>query len=402
MSEELNKSCAVNPPASAEIGGAAAAAPKAKWDMKGKRNLILVGCVIVVAVLLMLLMFSGKKKDEQKQSVIPEANNFNAPGILSAEDRSAIKSSEKKRIDRAMTSGNSALEAPLDDPGVIFDAKQRQRSQSRVVEQLPAGAPATYQQSSGVDDGRLKAMTGQVTQQMMGWGMLDASSKGGEHSYVREAKIAETVVQAVTVKTSGRDSSDAMVVEAFEKAYSAQTLGTFDSDTPGIIRARLLTGPLAGAVLTGTAQRMGDGAHFAFSVGSYKGKSFKVNAEALDEQTASDVVNGTYNGRYAQRFVFPVLAEGIKAYASARAQTGTQVVVIPVAGIGGAVGAQQTPSPSAEQARQAMLAASADATAKALATTNQQPQVVVAMRKTIGILFLESVYESDLAGKGGF
>lgn len=412
MSEEnenVKANTGINPPASSEIGGiggGAAAPVKAKWDIKGRRNLIMVGCVIGVAVLLMLLMFMGEDKSVQKTSVIPEAAHFNERGMISSEDRSAITASEKSRLEIARLSGDSAIEAPVENPSV-FNSTQKPSAPIRVEEKLAAGNPPEQQQPVRTrDEGRLRAMTDQVTQQMTGWGMLGVAGNDGAHTYIREVNKtnASQAAQAGVQATIVNDTASAIIVEAFEKAYSAQTISTFDSDTPGTIRARLLTGPLAGAVLTGAAQRMGEGAHFAFTVASYKGKSFKINAEGRDEKTSSDVVEGNYNGRYAQRFVFPILAEGIKAYSTARAQTGTQVVVIPVAGINGSsgVGAQQTPPASSEQARQAMLAASADATAKALATTNQQPQVVVEMRKTIGILFLESVYESDLAGsKGG-
>jgi hypothetical protein len=92
----------------------------------------------------------------------------------------------------------------------------------------------------------------------------------------------------------------------------------------------------------------------------------------------------------------------VKAYAGARAQVGTTVIAIPIPGAGGAgivTGGQQTPTPSAEQARNAMYSSGANQVSRALATGPQDGHVTLASGTQIGIVFEESVYQSDLAGR---
>lgn len=387
----------IDPAASSQISGAPTGPVKRKWDPKGKRNLMYVGGVLTVTLLLLILIFASGNSEPSKPSSIPLPGNANAPGVIGAEDRQAHGSAEQARLEQANRGGQSAVERPL-DPGTP-------EPESRPVAPRPTGDGPVYHETSSqpapqpakpaVDEARLKGFSDQVASQMKSWGLNDTSQS---RSYSRPSRPSEVQQAGASVATqaaqvAGQD--DAIVVQPYVTTEAAELISTFDSDHPGTVRARILTGPIAGAVLTGAAKRIGDGVQLSFKVATLKGRPFKIEAIGVDEQTASDIVEGKYNGRYAQRFVFPVIAEGVKAYASARAQTGTAVVI--VGGGFGGTAAQQTPPPTVEQARSAMEAAVADRTARALAQENIQSQVVLPMKKTIGVMFVEPIFQSDLS-----
>lgn len=407
MSEQAEKiEPSMDPEASPIIAGTSPVAKKPRWDLKGRRNLFIVGGIIFVGFILTIAMWSGGKNDVVPKSDIPTSNNANEKGVQGVEDQERQRQEEARRIEDAKNAKKSAIESNGQAPDIVDDgttAAQKNAANAHPgIQTERLDGPNQVQQSNTGNDERLKATTDQVNRMLTAWGLTADKPNENSRLYERDIKTAsntqpQPISSASTSGTQNSSTDDQVVIEAFKTAYSAETMSNFDSDAPTKARARVMTGPLAGAVLTGTSQRMGDGAHFEYTLATFKGKTFKVNAEAVDERTASELVEGNYNGRYAQRFIFPIISEGVKAYATAKSQTGTQVVVVaPVSGSG--VAAQATPAPTNQQALNAMIAAGADQTSKALTTTNQQSQVTVEMNKLIGVRFIESVYASDLNG----
>lgn len=413
------------PVSSDAIGGAGASDPagyaKPRWDPKGKRNMAIVGGVVVTAGALLVLLFAGGDNQEQKKaSVIVEApaDQPVAHGMLSQADREALRAQENARIASALSGGQSAVgtgagvvqtpaiqatQAPLTQQGEMrIDQQGQQPPMSQVQAQVPAG----------LDEARMRGLESQMNRMMTAWGM--GSGDGGAQrtlsTYVREpsktansAGAGQASQQNNGSSQNARPANDLMIIKAYEQPYAAEVLSPADSDTPGKLRARIASGPLAGAVVLGAARRIGDqGFQMDFNSASFNGRTIKVAAYAVDGEVSGDVVRGDYDGRYMQRYVFPVLAEGVKAYAGARAQVATQVIAIPIpgTGVGGGVvtGGQQIPAPTAEQARNAMYSSGANQVSRALATGPQEGHVTLPARTQIGVVFEESIYQSDLAG----
>lgn len=409
------------PVSSDAIGGATAepTSSKPRWDPKGKRNMMIVGGVVATAALLLVVLsVGGDDAEEKKASSVVEAPAQAIPGtMLSEADREALRKQENAHIAAALSGGQSAIgSAPAVSPAQT-PAIQLQQGEVRLdtqPQQPPISPnPAAAQQQANVptNDAKTEALSKQMNQLMDAWG-IGGGSGGGQRvlsTYVREPSKASGAASggqgAQNQGTQGtqRDSDDVMVIKAYEQPYAAEMISATDSDTPGKLRARIQSGPLAGAVLTGAARRIGtQGFQADFDTASFNGRTFKVVAYGMDGEVAGDVVKGEYNGRYMQRYVFPVLAEGVKAYAGARAQVGTTVIAIPIPGTNGAgivTGGQQTPTPSAEQARNAMYSSGANQVSRALATGPQDGHVTLASGTQIGIVFEESVYQSDLAGR---
>ncbi|MGX9718280.1 hypothetical protein ACWYXJ_29055 [Janthinobacterium lividum] len=417
------------PAASDTIDGSNAQPVKVKprWDPKGKRNMMIIGGVIGVAILLLVLLFSGSKggRDEKKVSTINEVQPDRSVvnGMLSQDDRAALAQQENARVAAALTGGQSVITNSVDPHGVQVTGQTQsaqqtpnpgftQQGETRLDQPHAGGGPQTQAQTPtvGTDEAKLKGLESQMQNMMSAWGM--APSEGGQRTlstYVREkTKVAVEngapgqTGQQVGATSSQRSASDLMVVKAFDQPYAAELISGADSDTPGKLRARILSGPLSGAVVTGTTRRIGDkGFQLDFNQGSYNGKTIKIAAFGMDAEAPGDIVRGDYDGRYMQRYVFPVLSEGVKAYAGARAQTGTQVIAIsvPGAGTGAVTGAQQTPAPSAEQARNAMYSAGADQVSRGLATGPKEGHVMLEPRTQFGLVFEQSIYQSDLIGQ---
>lgn len=418
------------PAASATIGGSGPAPAEAKprWDPKGKRNMIVIGGVIGMALLLLLaLSLGGEDREDKKASVIVEAKPDQpvATGMLSEADRAAMAKDENARIAAAIAGGQSAVGTEV-GAGTVQPNMQpngaaqsgaplTQQGEMRVdqyAQQPPAGQAPAQAPAPGPDQEKLKGLESQMNSMMTAWGM--GQGEGGQRAlstYVRDSRNSGSRSAGMQANQEGsgqasgqRSADDLMVVKAYDQPYAAEMISGADSDTPGKLRARILSGPLTGAVVIGATRRIGDqGFQTDFTSASFNGRTIKISAYGMDGQAAGDIVRGEYDGRYMQRYVFPVVAEGVKAYAGARAQVGTQVIAIPIPGAGNGAGivtgGQQTPAPSAEQARNAMYSSGANQVSRALATGPQEGHVTLAPGTPFGIVFEESIYQSDLAGQ---
>ncbi|MFJ1470244.1 DotG/IcmE/VirB10 family protein [Massilia orientalis] len=414
------------PISSNAIGGGTAPAPtKPRWDPKGKRNMLIIVGVVGTALLLLVLLFAGgRNQEEKKASSIVQAPSEQpvGAGMLSQADRDALKAQENARIGAALSGGQSAVgaqvgagatsvqisapqqaSAPLTQQGEVRLDQHAQQSQPQ--QQASQAAP---QQPPGPSEAKTKGLESQMLRMMTAWGMgSDSGTQRGSSMYVREVKSGNAAAgnqSAQQGNSSGaiqRPANDLMVVKAYGEMYAAEMISATDSDTPGKLRARITSGPLTGAVLIGAAKRIGDqGFQVDFTSASFNGHAIKVTAYAVDSEEPGDLVRGDYDGRYMQRYVFPVVSEGVKAYAGARAQVGTTVIAIPVPGASGVVtGGQQTPPPTAEQARNAMYSSGANQVSRALATGPQDGHLTLAARTQIGIVFEESIYQSDISGQ---
>lgn len=428
MEPNDNDASGAVPISSNAIGGSTAPAPtKPRWDPKGKRNLIIVASVVGTALLLLILLFvGGGNREEKKASSIVQASSDQpvAAGMLSQADRDALKSQENARIAAALSGGQSAVGAQVGTGGatVQTSAPQQastpltqqgeQRIDQRAQQSQPPQQQASQtapQQPAGPSEAKMKGLESQMQRMMTAWGMgPETGAQRGSSTYVREvakggnaATGNQAAQQGSTSGSNQRQADDLMVVKAYGEPYAAEMISATDSDTPGKLRARISSGPLTGAVLIGGAKRIGDkGFQVDFTSASFNGRTLKVTAYAVDSEQPGDLVRGDYDGRYMQRYVFPVVSEGIKAYAGARAQVGTTVIAIPVPGAGGVVtGGQQTPAPTAEQARNAMYSAGANQVSRALATGPQDGHLTLEARTQIGVVFEESIYQSDISGQ---
>lgn len=438
MEQENNAGEGGAPQASSTIGGNAPVIErKAVWDPKGRRNMIIIGSVILSAIVLVVLMsvFGGPKEAGKASSITPSKDEQPVgTGMMSTTERATLQAQEQARLADAQAKGQSALGNDMAQSGVTLGHGQGQvlnnngapaagvsngevprRGEQRLDQQQGASSQASSEAGRAAD-AKVGQLATQMDFMMQAWGLKAAGQQdGGAKTMSKYSRsmgtqnaaqpgqqvAANGAGQAGQAAQAGHDPSEVPVIGAYQQAYGAETMGPIDTDTPGKLRSKILSGPFAGGVATGTAKRIGtQGVQFDFDTVYFNGRPIKVSAYGVDLATSGDVVQGNYDGRYIQRFVFPILSEGLRAYATARAQTGTQVIAINLPGSSGlATGAQQTPPPTAEQAREAMIAAGANQVTQILRTGPQDGHITLDVRQPFAIVFEQPVYQSDLIGQ---
>lgn len=390
---------------SSEIGSNTKQKPK--WDPKGKKHLLFIAGVVVAAILILILLPKTAPEIE-KPSHIPEVAQTNQPGVQSVDEAQHQARLEAARIEQARKDGKSAVEQVASSPASIdqnvTDIAKPERGYSQPTGLGSGQADQVHNESQSKSESDARAIAGikdQMITMQKNWGLGAESKTDGVREYTRRIQTSNqsnssSTQNNMTQGGSGNDTASKVLISAFETVFTAEALNTINSDHQSILRARILTGPLAGAVISGGGKKIEEGVQLNFTTASLNGKVFKISAMGIDEKTSSDIVEGRYDGRYAQRFVFPILAEGVRAYAAARAQTGTTLLAINLPGsTNGGVGVQ-TPAPNAEQARNAMIAATANSTAQALSKGPTDGLVTIPIKQTFGIVFLDPVYESEV------
>lgn len=386
-----------------EIG--ANSKPKPKWDPKGKKHLLFIGCVVCVAILILVALPKSTPEIE-KPSHIPEVAQATQPGVQSDDETQQKARLEAARIEKARREGKSAVEdasgtADQIDPRLgATDKTDNGYSQPTGLGSGQAEHVHNENQGRNESDSRVIAgVRDQMISMQKTWGLGAEAKSDGAREYTRRVQSNQSNVSNGNNNTQQGAVSEVtskVLVSAFETVFTAEALNTINSDHQSILRAKILTGPLAGAVISGGGKKIEEGVQLNFTTASMNGRLFKINAMGIDEKTSSDIVEGKYDGRYAQRFVFPILAEGVRAYSAARAQTGTTLLAINLPGsTTGGVGVQ-TPAPNAEQARNAMIAATANSAAQSLSRGPTDGLVTIPIKQTFGIVFMDPVYESEV------
>jgi hypothetical protein len=402
-------------PGGAGIGDPAGAkAAKRKFDPRARRGLIIAASVILVGIVVFAISLGGRKSAPVASTTYVTAQNGSNPGVPSQEDLALARAEEQRRVAAAAAAHQTGIEQPINGAGGLDTTPNATTvvippQNGTVVVQGANGAPgatavaaqqANNQNYDQARERKLAAVEHQMNAMVNAWG-LDGGAARVQTNYVFQPKNAEgtkaTTDDSVDKALAATDGQ-AVVAEAY-KPFAAQLISPINTDVPGIIRASILTGPLKGYVVAGKAKRQDEYATVEFTMARFHGKNFKINAIAVDENTELDALSGEYNGKYTQRFLFPIVAAGVSAFATAKAQTGNQLVVSSPSSGGtsaGGFGAIQTPAPSTSQAEAAMLAAGAQQAQTLLTANPPQPQVVVDMKSTFGIMFVDPVIESDI------
>lgn len=216
-------------------------------------------------------------------------------------------------------------------------------------------------------------------------------SFGGVDGGERRADPGAT---ALTQEPQGAQPSVAEGVEiagAFE-IVAAESASPIDTYKTTYASARIVAGPLRGALLFGTAKAADDGLVVTYNNMRLNGKAYSIDAWALDEATSTNALAADVDNRYFERMVLPILLAGVQGYNEKRSEQGSEVVVT-----GSGSTAVSTPAASAKQARAAGVS-------KGLEIANQEVQRVGAKparftmseRVPLGIMFRKPVLSTDL------
>lgn len=363
-----------------------------------RRNLVIIGGVLIGAILLVLLVILLRPSSQQAgqaSAALPKTpgTGIEKEGPMSPAMQQLLREKQFAEAEEARRRGRSYIPPDTAAAEPLPSAAGPGLSQSQ---QFVAPAPANVQMNPQLQDelrARRERLSKGIESQL---GDLVAATAPAQTVarvvFASPAAAAGSAPagEAARAGASAKPDPGNLLVDALE-IFAGSTASPVDTYKTGYISARISSGVLAGAFLTGRTQLVNEGLQPRFSAMRVNGRTYKINAIALDEQTATDAVDADLDRRYLQRYVMPVLMAAVGGYATARAQTGSTVV-----GIGNGSEAVATPSPTEKQAVNAGIASAATLAQRAIEADASLPiRAMFPAGSAIGIMFLEPVVDLD-------
>lgn len=412
------------PPTDEPFAAEAQTSPRSRLSEALKTNPAFKIFLIIVAVGALasaaMGVFSGGEERDNTSIVRGGASQLTTTpgGEASPAFQQAVQEASRQRAEEAASGGASALPTPLggqtqittldpvasevnNDPLAEFRATQIDQQEARdvpVVPQTPSYDPRPQQQvmpaQAPLDANLIQSMVGKVQQLQAAW----------QPGPMRVMQV--TTVDATP--TPGQGATDPNVQYPQQEKKILVPAGTINygqmlveanSDVPGSVMAKIMSGPFAGGRAIGTFQTTEELLVIRFSMVSVNGKDYPVDILALDPNTTKSGLATEVDPRYWDRVILPAAADFISGFANAFAQADQSVTVQDGVVITSRAGA------SLRQAAGEGTARAGERLAEILDEQGQavRPLVRVAAGTPIGLFFVQSVYEDPQQNMpGGF
>lgn len=370
-------------------------------NASAKRNLVIIGGVVLVGILAVgLVMYvglgSGKKGGSEGSVDVRALSSAGAltekqDGPASEGQRKALAAVQQQEAASAAAAGRSYIppdqsQTPVPVGGPSASAEQRTNAEVLAQQQIQMESERKAdQERSRQDSLRREGLERQLKV------LVDASPV--EYSVERVSFRRNDAPQAQQAQASAPVAA-ASAASAVEPGYlvqgyqivAAETASPFDNYKTPYASARIVAGPLAGALLFGKGTVQDEGLQLTFTKMSFGGKAYVINAIGLDEKTATDAMSAEVDRRYLERYFIPVVLAGAQGYQQSKANAGQTVV----SGPQGTTVA--TPAASAQQARSAGLAKGMEVVNTEVQKEVAKPvQLTLKDRTPMGVMFLEPV-----------
>ncbi len=221
----------------------------------------------------------------------------------------------------------------------------------------------------------------------------------GDGEFLIDEETGEVVLgpdgRPVTINTSSCDIPPycGAIISAGEVEYS-QFLTEVNSDIPGPVMAHVLSGPMTGARVLGGFEVAEDYLVLTFDTlvaPDMDGLTFDIDAVAMDPDTTLVGMATDVDNHYISRVLLPAAAEFIVGFTESIAETNQTTVTTTV---GGAVSSEEELDTQEELASGYKLAAQKVGEFIEEAAPDG-PTIVVARGTTFGLLFLDTLDNSD-------
>lgn len=387
--------------------------PAKRLDPGAKRNFVIIGGVILLAIAAVAFVavgLGGKKQQEAPSSAVslgtaPAERVENVSPDLAAK----VQAKQQEEADAARRRGQSYV--PPDTIGrtepvevVGTGPGPSQMGVQGVAVNQYAGA------NSEQDQRRREGLQRQLA------GLLDGQASSGSQGGSTRQRVAfeqdqqqgqgasQRVAAAPTAGAAGAGGQPAASTSGTQQPrrtvltslsiHPAEISGAVSVPVNGSspVLARINAGPAAGAMLFGQVRVSDENLDVTFTQMSLNGKTYQVQARALDEATSGMLLEGNVDRRPFQRYVIPIALAVAQGYFTARAQTGATITSI--GGVGGATAAVSVPVPTTQQATAAGIARGMDIAGQEAQRQAQRP--VLVKREAgypIGVLFTAPVEE---------
>ena len=407
MTEQLNASTAQARGEEGERIAETEIKAKKKLDPGLVRNLKIIGIAFGIAFLLIILLLvfrGGGNKNKSNGMVDIESISKGTQQIPEGENvspamRAAVEQQLKVEKKQAQENGDQ-IYLPKD---ILEKSREIPKGEERInlpqvnLTELPP-TPPTPLRTPEEDRERARKRSEQIEKQL-GVIMLSmdaARTPPARVMFSLNEKKADTSTSLVSPSESQTPSknnastpviSQDVLIDGME-IVAGETATAVDTYITTYASARILSGKLNGAFLVGSIKQTEEGLRINYTMMRHADKTYAINAIALDEKTSIDAMSSAdVDRRYLQRWVFPVAAAAIGAFATASAQVGSTIAT-PTGG--GAVSA--VPPPTDAQARAAGVAAGMGIIQSEVAKQASKPfQIKLAERTAIGIMFLGPV-----------
>lgn len=368
---------------------------KKSLDPGAKKNLIFIGVVAAVAIGFVVfgsMIGGGEKPGEQSNLGSLGGRVDSQGGQLIGENQKyteALKSANLEGADRAADSGKSFFP---DQPNELGDGAKKKDAPA-VIEQRPAAETASAQPNEyqRVSYERQQAQTEVQREPMVdgpdaAWNLVSRKhvwlrDKAGESS-IKDGLTQVATAATATAQQSPADTPPALPV-TFLEPYGAVLLSPIDTDKPGLVRARVTTGPAKGLVMAGQATRKGDYVNVTFTGGVLNGVSYSFTAYAMDTQTADSYLEGKVDRKYFARYGLPIILAAVNAAGQVAANTGSTTVV------GASSTTVSAPQPETKQIASAAIGAAAGTVSENLKSERNElaPRVQIPNGQGIAVVF---------------
>lgn len=186
-------------------------------------------------------------------------------------------------------------------------------------------------------------------------------------------------------------SAGGVVVADALEIFGAVLSSPIDTYKTGYVSAKVVSGPLAGAFLVGTTTLVNEGLQPKFTQMRHNGQTYKIDAIALDEATATNAVSANLDRRILQRYVLPVAMAAVGGAAGALAQPAQSAV-----GMQGGNTAVVTAQATREQAVAAGVSSAMTLGQRAIDADAQLPiRATLPAGTPIGVMMIAPVLSTD-------
>lgn len=375
---------------------------------------VIVGTIVVMGGGAYALMGNGAQQTvtpggDQSRVAQGEKVTGTVGGDVTPEYRDLLQTANQQRAKEALESGQSSIPTPVGNVANVTAQKEEPMDPlalwKQAEQQQPAQQPPSQilqqpqQQQAQQQQEDLSALTGamqaQIGSLMEAWQPQQAAqvvSFATEDLAAPKSTTSTTTTNGnvTTVSTTPQKKTARVVVPAGDILYGAM-ITEANSDVPGPILAQVLSGPLKGGRLIGAFRVSDDYLVLEFRTLSFNGRSYSIQAIALDPNTTLGGMATEVDQRYFSRLVLPAAASFISRFGDVISQP-EQTTTVSNGTVVVSQGKQST--------RDALYAGAGDAASQLSDFVNDEanrikPLVRVASNTPIGIFFITPVTDQQ-------
>ncbi|HAV2128567.1 TPA: hypothetical protein JHJ64_004472 [Enterobacter cloacae] len=357
---------------------------------------------ILFAIAIMWIVSVSSKPSEESKSQM--ARITSRQDISTGENKAYTKQIEtfnSRKAEEATRSGSSWISIPA-YYDIKIDTPAQQRA-SAPVKQTVFKEPETSQVETGMKPANIARQEAHelLAQLSTSWSYSEPSD-----APVRTPpEYAQRIMPTVTTNASLNAAAPVVtptiapyrLYEAL-KICPAKSLVKLDTNTNSAVRATLICKELANAtIFAGGYKLVGEDIDMTFSLMTYKGETYKVQAKPIDLDTGRSMLSAEINNNYIRRILVPALARATQKVGSLYENQSNSTTYVS----NGTVVTDSSGKVDADQVRGTFIGGLAEQTAKVLEADNARVPPVQATRdeSTFGIMFLSPVMSSDAVDK---